>query len=109
MFVSYPVNQLLVWRYLSNPKESFEQVKKFPSDKTDRDVSLMYSHCVAYTPHKPIAKASSVRGDEFCHRITLFRMFCPYSPFNKSVSQSDQAFILKYYLQGQSPCTWFQG
>ena len=42
---------------------SFEHVQKFPGDKTDREDHLMFGHCVAYTPHKPIARALSIRGD----------------------------------------------
>ena len=38
---------------------SFEHFQNFPLDKKDRDACLMYGRYVA-----------SVRGDEFCHRIT---------------------------------------
>ena len=43
--------------------------------------------------HKSIARVSSVRGDEFCHQITKFCMFCPFSLRNKSICRSDQALI----------------
>ena len=59
-----------------------------------RDARLMYSHYVAYTLHKSIAKVSSIRGDEFCHRITQFCMFCLFSLCKKYVCQSDQASSL---------------
>ena len=62
----------------------------------DTDIHLMYGYCVAYTLHKPIARASTVSGDEFCHGITKFYMFCPFSLCNKSVIWFDQAFILIY-------------
>ena len=32
-------------------------------------------HCLASMPHIPIARASSGRGDKFCHRITKFCTF----------------------------------
>ena len=32
-------------------------------------------HCLASMPHIPIARASSDRGDKFCHRITKFYIF----------------------------------
>ena len=51
----------------------------------------MYGDYVAYTLYKSIRRLSSVRGDEFCHRITKFCMFCPFSLRNKSVCRSDQA------------------
>ena len=69
---------------------SFEHVKTFPLEKTDREACSLYGHCVAYTLHKQIARASSVRGDELCHWITKFCMFCPF--FLNNVSRSDQAF-----------------
>ena len=95
MFVSYPVNPLLVRRYPVTSVSSglsFAHVQNFPPDKTDRDARLMYGHYVAYTLHKLISRVSSVRGDEFCHRINKLCMFCPFSLRNKSVCRSDQAF-----------------
>ena len=51
----------------------FSACSKLPLDKTiDRDVCLIYGDSVAYTLHKPITRASSIRGDEFCHWITKF-------------------------------------
>ena len=94
MFVSYPVNPLLVRQCPFRAGFSFEHVQNYPPDKTDRDARLMYGHYVAYTLHKSIARVSSVRGDEFCHPITKFCMFCPFSLRNKSVCRSDQALIL---------------
>ena len=94
MFVSYPMNPLLVRRcpVMSVSSElSFENVQNFPPDKTDRNARLMYGHCVAYTLHKSIARVWSVRGDELCHRITKFCMFCPFFLRYKSVCRSDQA------------------
>ena len=97
MFVYYSVNPPLVRRCpvmsVFFPVLSFEHVQNFPPDKTDRDARLMLCHYVAYTLHKSIAKVSSVRGGEFCHRITKFCMFCPFSLRNKSVFRSDQAFV----------------
>ena len=94
MFVSYLVNPLLVRRYpvmsVSSGLSS-EHVQNFPPDKTDKDASLMYGHYVAFTLHKSISRVSSIRGDEFCHRITKFCMFCPFSLRNKSICWSDQA------------------
>ena len=90
----YPMNPLLVRRYLVisiSSGLSFEHVQNFPPDKTDKDACLMYGHYVAFTLHKSISRVSSVRGDEFCHRITKFCMFCPFSLRNKSVCRSDQA------------------
>ena len=83
MFNSYPVNLLFVQRCPVMSVSSglkFEHVKKFPLDKTDRDARLMYCRYV-----------TSIRGDEFCHRITKFCMFCLFSLRNKAVCQSDQA------------------
>ena len=92
MFVSYAVNPLPVWRCLFRPVLSFEHVQNLPLDKTDRDACLMYGHYVAYTLHESNATAESITGDEICHRITKFCMFCPLSLRNKSVCQCDQAF-----------------
>ena len=92
MFVSYPVNLLRVRRCTFRPVISFEHVQNFPPDKTDRDACLMYGRYVAYMLLKSIARVSSIRGDEFCHRIIKFCMFCPFSLCNKSVCQSDQDF-----------------
>ena len=63
MFVSYPVNPLLLRRCPFRPVLSFEPVQNLPQDKTDRDARLMYGHYVAYTLHKSIARVSSIRGD----------------------------------------------
>ena len=80
-----------VWWCSFRPVLSFEHVQNYPTDKMDRDARLMYGHYVAYTLHKLIARVSSVRGDEFCHQITKFCMFCPLSLRNKSVCRFDQA------------------
>ena len=40
----------------------------------------MYGYYVAYMLHKSIGRVLSVRRDKFCHRITKFCMFCPFSP-----------------------------
>ena len=64
------------------PVWSFEHVQNFPPNEPDRDARLMYGRYVA-----------SVRRDEFCHWITKFCMFCPFSLRNKSVCRSDQAFM----------------
>ena len=82
---------------------SFEHVQNFPLDKMDRDARLMYCHYVASMLHKSIARVSSVRGDEFCHRITKFCMFCPFSFRNKSVCRYDQAYRL---FQIWRICRW---
>ena len=92
MVVSYSVNPLLVPCCPFCPVLSFEHVQNFPPDKTDRDTRLMYGHYASYTLHKSITRVSSVRGDEFCHRITKFCMFCLFPLRNKSVCRSDQAF-----------------
>ena len=66
MVVIYLVNSLLVRQCTLIsvcPVGSFELDKKFPLDKTDRDVRLMYSHCVDYMLHKPIVRAPTVRGN----------------------------------------------
>ena len=70
---------------VSSTVESFEPIQTFSSDKMDRDPRLMYSY-VAYTLHKLTARALSVRGDRFCHRITKCCMFCLFFLRNKSVS-----------------------
>ena len=92
MFVSYPVNPLLVRRCPFQPVLSFVHVQNFPPEKTDKDTRLMYGYYVAYMLHKSIATVLSIRGDEFCHRITKLCMFCPLSLRKKSVCRSDQAF-----------------
>ena len=94
MFISYPLNPLLVRRCPFRGVLSFEHVQNFPPDKTDRDACLMYGHYVAYRLHKSIARVSSIRGNEFCYWITKFCMFCPFSLRMKSVCRSDQAFSL---------------
>ena len=99
MFVSYPVNPLLVQRC---PVMSisfgfkFLTCSKLSTDKMDRDARLMYSHYMVYMLHKSLARVLSVRGDEFCHQITKFCMFCPFSLCNKSVFWSDQALYWYY-------------
>ena len=80
MFVSYPVNRLLVRRCRFRPVWIFEHVQNFSQDKMDREARLMYGSYVV-----------SVRGDEFCHRITKFCMFYLFSLCNKSICRSDQA------------------
>ena len=84
MFVSYPVNPLFVWRcpVMSSDVrfvrfEVLSMFKTFPLDKTDRDACLMYGRYVA-----------SIRGDEFCHRITKFCMFCPAESSSKQVENT---------------------
>ena len=87
VFLSYPVNLLLVRWCPFRLVWSLEHVQNFPPDKTDRDARLMYGRNVA-----------SVRGEEFCHRITKFRMFCLLSLRNESICRSDQAFRKKLWL-----------
>ena len=55
---------------------------------------FLYScgHCLASMPHIPIARASSGRGDKFCHWITKFCKFCPFALCYISVPRCDQAF-----------------
>ena len=96
MFVSYPVNPLLVRRC---PVMSvlfgfkFRACSKLSTRQNrQRRPFDVRSLCGLYA-HKSIARVSSVRGDGFCHRITKFCMFCPFSLRNKSVCRSDQAFI----------------
>ena len=79
-------------------RELFENVQKFLPDKKDRNTHLMYSHCVAFTLHKLIGRASSVGGDEFCLQITKFSMFCPFSLRNESVSRSDKGLSLSHTI-----------
>ena len=58
------VNRPFIMRYISG-KHAF-----FP-------LHFRYScgHCLASMPHMLIARASSGRGDKFCHRITKFYTF----------------------------------
>ena len=60
MFVSYPMNPLLVRWSPFRPVLSFEHIQISPPDKTDRDARLMYGHYAAYTLQKSIARVSSV-------------------------------------------------
>ena len=77
------------------PVWSFEHVQKFPSDITDRDASLMDGRYVA-----------SVRGDEFCHRITKYCIICLFSLRNKSVCRSDQALKHREKTRSVWPVSW---
>ena len=63
------VNQPFIMRYISG-KRAF-----FP-------LHFRYScgHCLASMPHIPIARASSGRGDKFCHWITKFCTFLSVNP-----------------------------
>ena len=103
MFVSYPVNPLLVrrcpvmsvlfgFKFWACSKLSTGQRRPF-------DVRSL---CGLYA-HKSIARISSVRGDGFCHRITKFCMFCPFSLRNKSVCRSDQALRGSMLLEITAP------
>ena len=71
------VNRPSILRYISG-KRAF-----FP-------LHFRYScgHCLASMPHIPIARASSGRGDKFCHWITKFYTFlsvCPSLHIRSSV------------------------
>ena len=76
------VNRRFIFWYISG-KRAF-----FPLH-----VRYSCSHCLASRLHIPIARASSSRGDKFCHRITKFCIFLyVFPPLHISVRRCDQAF-----------------
>ena len=81
------VNRPFIMRYISG-KRAFSPLH------------FRYScgHCLASMPHIPIARASSGRGDKFCHRITNSAHFCPFALRYISVPRCDQAFNREQYL-----------
>ena len=63
------VNRPFIMRFISGKRAFFT-------------LHFRYScgHCLASMPHIPIARASSGRGDKFCHRITKFWTFLSVCP-----------------------------
>ena len=84
MFVSYPVNPLLVRRCPFCSVLSFEHVQNFPPDKTDRRPFDVRSLCGLYA-HKSIARVKMYiydhkSSDEFyngTNRTRTVRVVCP--------------------------------
>ena len=90
MFVSYPMNPLLVRRCSFCSVLSFEHVQNFPSDKTDRDARLMYGHYVAYTLTNQSLESRASEEMDFVTGKPVC-MFCLFSLRNKCVCRSDKA------------------
>ena len=78
------VNRPFIMRYISGKREFLP-------------LHFRYScgNCVASMPHIPIARASSGRGDKFCHQITKFYIFLSVCPQLHIRSRCDQAFSLQ--------------